>query len=113
MTSASAYIGGGLGATTISDLELEHFMRLLSAEPSKASQQSAFDHLLQKIVVTPEQALTLAKCEPTKRSVGLQHSLKRYARSREFAAANAAHAYRSKWNDVTDLLMSLPSVPLA
>lgn len=112
MTGASSYING-LGKSSYSSVELERFIELLGAEPSKATQQNALDHLLQIVSVTPDQALALAKCSTVKGSVGLQHSLKRYARAQEFAAADARHTNRSGWNNVLEFLVSLPQVPLA
>jgi hypothetical protein len=106
MTGASSYINS-LGKSA-SSAEVARFIELLGTEPSKATQQSALDHLLQAVSVTPDQALALARCEVVKGSVGLQLSLKRYARAQEFATASTSHANRPGWHDVMEFLAFFP-----
>jgi hypothetical protein len=94
--AASDYLRS-LGKTHLDSGELAHFVQQLSAEPDKEGRQAAIDHLLRIAQLTAEQVLAIASCEPVRNAVGLQHSIVRYARARQFEAARESATEVPAW----------------
>lgn len=107
MGTPSAFLGT-LNAESISQAELETFVTLLGAVGAAQERHDAFQHLLRKVPLNPQQVVTLAKSQPVREDVGLQLALKRYIRARQFAASHAAEQARlsSKWGVAADIVMA-------
>jgi hypothetical protein len=106
--AASKYLRG-LGKVRLDSGELERFMEHVAGELEKDEQQRALDYLLAVADSGPEQVMYVGKSDPVLRSLGLQLSVRRYAISKEFDAAQREAANESDWKKI---LLSLGSLSL-
>ena len=106
MGAASNYLRE-LGKPRLDSTELDRFISYVSAESEKDERQRAVDHLLRVVDLTPEQVIHIAGSAPVRVAVGLQLSVGRYARSKQFEAAQQSAANEPAWKKV---LLSLGAV---
>jgi hypothetical protein len=108
MSAASTYLRE-LGKPRLDSTELDRFISYVAAEPEKDEMQGAIDHLLRVVDLTPDQVVLIAASDPVRKAVGLQLSIKRYARSKQFEAAQQAAANEPTWKKALLILgASLP-----
>jgi len=108
MNAASNYLHE-LGKPHLDSTELERFISYVAAESEKDERQRAVDHLLRVVDLTPEQVVLIGASDPVRKEVGLQLSMKRYAMSKQFEAAQHAAANEPTWKKALLFLgMALP-----
>ena len=96
MGAASNYLRE-LGKPTLDSPELDRFISYVTAEAEKDERQGSIDHLLRVVDLTPDQVVHIAASDPVRGAVGLQLSVSRYARSKQFEAAKQSAANESAW----------------
>ena len=96
MSAASNYLRE-LGKPRLDSAELDRFIAYVAAEAEKDERQGAIDHLLRVVDLTPDQVIHVAASTPVRGSVGLQLSVSRYARSKQFEAAQQSAANEPAW----------------
>src|SRR3954470_14013416 len=108
MGAASTYLCE-LGKPSLDSTELDRFISYVAAEPGKDEVQRAIDHLLRVADLTPDQVVLIASSDPVRKAVGTQLSITRYARSKQFEAAQQAAANEPTWKKALLILgASLP-----
>ena len=98
MGAASKYLRE-LGKPRLDATELERFMSHVAAESEKDERQGDLDHLLRVVELTPAQVVSIAASDPVRKSVGLQLSVKRYATSKQFQAAQQSAENEPAWKN--------------
>jgi hypothetical protein len=88
-----------LGKPHLEPAELDRFIAYVAASSDKDERQGAVDHLLRVIDLTPAQVILIAASDPVRREVGLQLSVRRYATSKQFEAAQQSAANAPAWKD--------------
>jgi len=106
MGAASAYLRE-LGKPRLDSTELDRFLSCIAAESEKDERQAALDHLLRIVDLTPDQVIHIAASAPVRGAVGLQLAISRYARSKEFEAAQQSAPNEATWKKV---LLSLGAI---
>jgi hypothetical protein len=96
MGAASNYLRE-LGKPRLDSTELDRFISYVAAESEKSERQGALDHLLQVVDLTPDQVMQIAASDLVRGAVGLQLSVGRYARSKQFAAEQQSAANETEW----------------
>jgi hypothetical protein len=96
MGAASNYLRE-LGKPRLDSTELDRFISYVAAESEKDERLGAVDHLLRVADLTPEQVIHIAESAPVRGAVGLQLSVSRYARSKQFEAAQQSAANEPAW----------------
>jgi len=96
MGAASNYLRE-LGKPRLDSMELDRFISYVAAESEKDERQVAVDHLLRVVDLTPGQVIHIAASAPVREAVGLQLSVSRYARSKQFEAAQQSAANEATW----------------
>jgi hypothetical protein len=86
-----------LGKPRLDSTELDRFIAHVVAAPENDERQGAVDHLLRVVDLTPAQVVHIAASAPVRGTVGLQLSVSRYARSKQFEAAQQSAANESAW----------------
>lgn len=103
MAAVSNYLRE-LGKPHLDPEELDRFLSYVAAEPEKDARQGAVDHLMRVVELTPDQVVHIAASDPVRREVGLQHSVRRYATSKQLEAARQSGANESVWKNVLLIL---------
>jgi len=103
MGAASDYLRD-LGKPRLDPTELDRFISYVAAESDKDERQGDVDHLLRVVDLTPDQVMLIAASDPVRRAVGLQLSVKRYATSKQFEAAQQSAANEPTWKKALLLL---------
>jgi hypothetical protein len=93
-----------LGKPRLDPAELDRFISYVAATTEKDERQCAVDHLLRVADLTPAQVMLIGASEPVRTTVGLQLSIRRYATSKQFEAAQQAAANAPAWKDALVLL---------
>jgi hypothetical protein len=93
-----------LGKAHLDSGEVAHFASQLALEVGKDDRQATIDHLLRVVDLTPDQLLLIARSESVANVVGLQHSIVRYARSKQFEAARQSAVEEPAWKYALTLL---------
>ncbi len=93
-----------LKSKTILDEELSWLLSILNMETVKEEKKSSFDYLLQRLELTPGQAVLIASCDPVQYSIDLQYSLKRYIKDRKYKEAEKNEGRSSDWIYALSLL---------
>ena len=96
MGAASNYLRE-LGKPRLDSAELDRFISYVAAESEKDERQSAIDHLLRVMDLTPDQVVLVAASDPVRSAVGLQLSVRRYATSKQFEAAKQSAENEPTW----------------
>ena len=96
MSAATDYIRD-LSKSRLVSTELECFLAHVAAETEKDERQRAIDYLLRVVDLTPDQVKLLYASGPVRSSGGLQLSVKRYATTKQFEAAQISTSKESEW----------------
>jgi len=96
MGAASNYLSE-LGKPVLDSTELDRLMSYVAAESEKDERQRALDHLLRVANLTAEQLILIAASGPVREAVGLQLSVRRYAMSKQYEAAQQSAANEPAW----------------
>ena len=96
MGPASNYLRE-LGKPRLDSAELDRFIAYVAAEAEKDERQGAIDHLLRVVDLAPDQVVHIAASAAVRGAVGLQLSVSRYARSKQFEAAQQSAANERAW----------------
>ena len=96
MSVASNYLRE-LSKSRLDSTELDLFISYVAAETEKDERQGAIDHLLRVVDLTPDQVIHIATSTLVRGAVGLQLSVSRYARSKQFEAAQQSAANEPAW----------------
>ena len=103
MGAASNYLRE-LGRPRLDSTELDRFMSYVAAESEKDERQAAVDHLLRVADLTPDQVVLLGASDPVRGAAGLQLSIRRYAMSKQFEAAQQSAMNESEWKKALESL---------
>ena len=99
MNAASNYLRE-LGKPNLDPSELDRFISQVAGEAEADVRQSAVDHLLRVVDLTPEQVMQIAASDPVRKGIGLQLSVRRYASAKQFEAAQRSAANETAWKQV-------------
>jgi hypothetical protein len=89
VSAASSYVRD-LEKSRLDSDEVARFIALLTAEDGKDERQYAVDYLLRVTQLTREQVVSLFTSAPVANAVGLQHSILRYARTKQVESDRVA-----------------------
>ena len=106
MGAASDYLRQ-IGKPRLSSVELNCFIEHVAGETTKADRQASIDHLLRVVDLEPDQLVALAASSPVRQETGLQHSIQRYARSKEFEASQRAAENEPAWKTALNIIFSI------